>query len=53
MEVSVSNKMVTKSAKDQLQWMTTLDSDDDSAFEDLFLLPELEKCWKEHALQAE
>ena len=33
--------------------MTLLDSDDDSVFEDLFLLPELEERWKDHALQAE
>lgn len=45
----VSNKMATKNAKDQL-WMTILDSNDHLDFDDLFLLPDLEKHWKEHAL---
>ena len=28
--------------------MTVLDSDDDLNFEDLFVLPEQEECWKVH-----
>ena len=31
----------------------SVDSDDDTDFEYLFLLPKLENIWKEHALQAE
>ena len=31
----------------------SVDSDDDTDFEHLFLLPKLENIWKEHALQAE
>lgn len=33
--------------------MTILDSDDHLDFDDLFLPPDLEKHWKEHALYAE
>ena len=51
--MSVSNKIVTTSLENKLQWMTVLDQDDDSDFEDLFWRPELEEHWKEQVLQAE
>ena len=51
--VSVSNKIVTTTLENKLQWMTVLDQDDDSDFEDLFWRPELEEHWKEQVSQAE